>query len=237
MQLHEISEHNTKIWVSEHIQADFKGDWFDCAHSSESVMSGNWKSGRQEISHLTVGDLSLVLRHYYRGGLPARLSKDQFIFHGFVHSRPFKEIRLLQYMQQLGLPVPEPIAARCKVNGILYNADILMSEITDSKTLMQTISENALEQDMWVRVGEVIAKFHQQGIQHVDLNANNILLDKAGSVYLIDFDRCKQRTFSQSWANAGLARLKRSLDKQKLVNKDINFEQRNFDSLIRGYQT
>ncbi len=132
--------------------------------------------------------------------------------------------------------MPEPIAARCNVRGVLYSADILMGEIANAKTLMQTIVKNALEQDMWVLVGEVIAKFHQQGIQHVDLHANNILIDQAGEVYLIDFDRCKQRPFSRSWASEGLARLKRSLDKQKLANKNINFEQSDFDSLMRGYQ-
>ncbi len=236
MQLHEISEHSTKIWVSEQIQDEFKVDWFDSTQQTGSPESGYPESGRDAIARLSVGERRIVLRHYYRGGLPARFSKDQFVFRGYKKSRPYLEISLLQHMQQLKLPVPEPIAARCNVSGVLYDADILMGEIPNAKTLMQAVFENALEQDVWVRVGEVIAQFHQQGIQHVDLNANNILIDQSGKIYLIDFDRCKQRPFSQSWASKGLARLKRSLDKRKLEDKSINFQKSNFDSLMRGYQ-
>ncbi|MCL4160975.1 UNVERIFIED_CONTAM: hypothetical protein GTU68_048023 [Idotea baltica] len=178
----------------------------------------------------------MVLRHYYRGGLVARLTKDQFIFNGFEASRPFKEMKLLQHMQKMELPVPQAIAARCIKSSTLYRADILMSEIANTKTLMQSITEIVLKSDVWMRVGQVIAKFHQHGVHHVDLNANNILIDQEENIYLIDFDRCQQRSFSQAWANAELKRLKRSLDKQMAINEVMNFQPMDFENLMRGYQ-
>lgn len=179
----------------------------------------------------------MVMRHYCRGGLPARLSKDKFVFLGFESSRPFKELNLLQRMRKLGLPVPEPIAARCTRNGVLYRADIIMDEISNSKTLAEIISENKLTQEVWKKIGETIQQFHKQGIQHVDLNANNILLDSGMGIYLIDFDRCVHRAYSKSWAQNGIKRLKCSLDKQKENSLNTCFQRSDFDSLMQGYQT
>ncbi|MFK8028497.1 MAG: 3-deoxy-D-manno-octulosonic acid kinase [Gammaproteobacteria bacterium] len=233
MQLHEISEHNTKIWVADHVCSDFQASWFE-AKSSEKV--GGWQSGRQSIARIELASRKMVLRHYCRGGVPARFSKDKFIFRGYLASRPYRELVLLQTMYQQGLPVPEPIASRCIVNGVLYHADILMSEIVGAKTLAQIISNTSLEQAVWEKIGQIIRRFHQQGIQHVDLNANNILLNESGDVYLIDFDRCVQRTYSEDWARAGIERLKRSLSKQKQSQFKTNFHQDNFDALLDGYQ-
>ncbi|MFK7794932.1 MAG: 3-deoxy-D-manno-octulosonic acid kinase [Gammaproteobacteria bacterium] len=234
MHLHEISEHNTKIWVPDHLRSDFQVNWFE-AVSSQSI-ANEWQSGRQSIVRVNAAGRYMVRRHYCRGGVPARFSKDRFVFRGFKASRPFRELTLLLHMRRLDLPVPEPVAARCVVQGFLYHADILMSEISDSKTLAQLVSEARLEKEVWLKVGKKISQFHQQDIQHVDLNANNILIDKAGEVYLIDFDRCMQRAFSQSWAQLGLDRLKRSLDKQKLKHEGAHFHQSDFDSLMQGYR-
>ncbi len=236
MQIHAISEHNTKIWVSDHARDFFQADWFEHSPSPESESINEWCSGRQSIVQFNVNGRHMVRRHYCRGGLPARFTKDQFIFRGYTKSRPFLELKLLAEMRAANLPVPEPIAARCKVNGVLYTADIVMSEITDSRTLAQIICEHPLEKDVWVKVGSTIGRFHQQGIQHVDLNANNILIDKRGDVYLIDFDRCVQKPYAESWGQSGLQRLKRSLNKEKNIHANINFQDNDFLLLMQGYQ-
>ena len=68
------------------------------------------------------------------------------------------------------------------------------------------------------------------------LEYNNILFDQAGNIYLIDFDRCVQRPYSQAWAQVGLNRLKRSLEKQKQNNSNTCYQQSDFESLMQGYQ-
>ena len=236
MRLHEISEHNTKIWVSDHARDFFQADWFERSLSPKPESLNEWRSGRQSIIRLNVNQQYMVLRHYWRGGLPARFTKDRFIFRSYAKSRPFLELKLLAEMQDANLPVPKPIAARCKVDGILYTADIVMGEITDSKTLAQIISERPLEKDAWVKIGSTIRRFHQQGIQHVDLNANNILIDKKNDIYLIDFDRCVQKSYAESWAQSGLRRLNRSLSKEKAIRANVNFQDSDFLLLMQGYQ-
>ena len=236
MQLHEISEHNTKIWVSDNVYSDFQQDWFERTQSPSESSVNQWQSGRQSIVRFKVGANNMVMRHYCRGGLPARFSKDKFVFRGFESSRPFRELNLLMQMRQLELPVPEPIEARCIRKGALYHADIIMDEIVNSKTLAQVMTENTQRKEWWMKVGKIIMSFHHQGIQHVDLNTNNILFDQAGNIYLIDFDRCVQRPYSQAWAQVGLNRLKRSLEKQKQNNSNTCYQQSDFESLMQGYQ-
>ena len=62
------------------------------------------------------------------------------------------------------------------------------------------------------RVGGMIRRFHQAGLDHVDLNARNILVDPSGAPWLIDLDRCRLRAAGE-WQEGNLARLERSLGK------------------------
>ena len=66
MQLHEISEHNTKIWISDDMRAEYQAEWF---RAKPLTVSGNWKSGRESVARFSVGERGMVLRHYYRGGM------------------------------------------------------------------------------------------------------------------------------------------------------------------------
>ena len=71
---------------------------------------------------------------------------------------------------------------------------------------------------MWRQVGETIGRFHAEGLDHVDLNCDNILVSD-NDVYLIDFDRCKLRGVRSGsgmagWQKRNLNRLKRSLEKR-----------------------
>jgi 3-deoxy-D-manno-octulosonic acid kinase len=64
----------------------------------------------------------------------------------------------------------------------------------------------------WRAVGRCIRRFHDQGVYHADLTANNILIDGAERVSIIDFDRGGLRV-PGLWRAANLSRLKRSLTK------------------------
>jgi 3-deoxy-D-manno-octulosonic-acid transferase len=65
----------------------------------------------------------------------------------------------------------------------------------------------------WLAVGRAIAQLHSQQIVHSDLNAHNILINDAGQVWLVDFDKCGLRA-GHAWKAANLARLQRSLAKE-----------------------
>ena len=172
--------------------------------------------GRGSVCFLRTGEGSWVWRHYRRGGLVARLVADGYLWLGAARTRSFAEWRLLARLRTLSLPVPAPIAAGYLRKGITYRADLITEELPDARTLAAAMSAAELRPEQWLNVGRTIAAFHLQGVQHADLNANNILLcgdaGGLGEVYLIDFDRGRIRARG-AWEQRVLARLQRSLEK------------------------
>ena len=130
---------------------------------------------------------AFALRHYRRGGLVARLLEDRYWFRGAENTRSLREWHLLQDMVALGLPVPAPAAARFTREGFFYRADILTRLIPDSDTLAQRLTRRPLVPELWHRLGEVSARFHQAGICHADVNAHNVLLDSGSRRHHNDY--------------------------------------------------
>ena len=159
-----------------------------------------------------------VLRHSRRGGFIARLSQDGYVWAGESAVRTFAEFRLLAELVGRGLPVPAPMAARYQRRGLLYRCDLITERIADAHSLGAVLALTALEERGWREVGATLARLHAAGADHADLNAHNILLDGAGRVSVIDFDRGKLRAPSSprqpaGWAAQNLSRLRRSLTK------------------------
>ena len=148
---------------------------------------------------------------------------------------PICEWELLEKMQEKGLPVPIPAAINVERKGLLYTADIMMHRIPHSRTLTQALMSKELSEGYWIAIGSVIRRFHEEGIYHSDLNANNILLDDGGRCYLIDFDRCGIRKSNLKWKKENLLRLKRSLNKFFNNEEVFHFSDESWRSLLRGY--
>jgi len=157
------------------------------------------------------GGAALALRHYRRGGLIARWVKDRYVWAGEEATRSFRELRLLAHLEALGLPSARPVAALYeRVGTWTYRAALLTERIIGARPLSGQFSATDLA--LWGRVGATIAAFHAAGVCHADLNAHNILIDPAGAVHLIDFDRGTLRS-PGAWQASNLARLARSLAK------------------------
>ena len=176
-----------------------------------------------------------VLRHYQRGGLIAKMSEDQYFWSGLRFTRPWREWNLLEKMLEKGLPVPLPAAVKVERKGLLYTADIMMHRIPNARTLMHILMTEELTEGYWIAIGSVIRRFHEEGVYHADLNANNILIDEGGRCYLIDFDRCGIRKPKLKWQKENLLRLKRSLNKISKNEDVFYFSDTNWRSLLRGY--
>lgn len=176
-----------------------------------------------------------VLKHYFRGGLVGKLIKDRYLFTGINKTRAIEEYELLKKMQLLGLPVPTPVAVKITKHLCSYQADILTSRIIDAKDVVGLLSEKPINKALWQTIGKTIKQFHQQGIYHDDLNCHNILIDNNNKVWLIDFDRSKQKAIEKNWQEANLHRLLRSFNKEK--NRLANFHWHNNDwqDLMSGY--
>ena len=161
-----------------------------------------------------------VLRHFRRGGLVALVNTDHFLWSGNKRSRAFREFCLLADLQQTGLPVPAPLMARLVRKGLRYKADLITRQIPGARTLAERLLAGTLDAALATQVGRTLANFHASGLWHADLNANNLLVDGGGKVWLIDFDRCRMRKPMMAWQQRNLDRLLRSFRKlqaQKLL--------------------
>ncbi|RYV03665.1 3-deoxy-D-manno-octulosonic acid kinase [Shewanella sp. OPT22] len=208
---------------------------FDAHFWQENNAIVGTSTGRRTTWFVSHDTKPWVLRHYWRGGLMAKFSDDLYCFPGVQQTRPIAEFRLLEEMHQLGLPVPKPIAAKIERIALWYRGDILIELIEDSKDLHAVLSNSPLPQNLWHQLGKEIARFHNHGVFHADLNIKNILLSE-NKFYLIDFDRGELRKPKSSWQQANMARLRRSFDKEKGKLASLHFTDHNWQDLLSGYQ-
>jgi 3-deoxy-D-manno-octulosonic acid kinase len=193
--------------------------WFIAAENSFGILQ-NW-----------------VLRHYYRGGLIGKVINDQYLFTGMKNTRSAREFSLLKSMRAAGLPAPKPVAFRVIRKGLFYRADLLSSRIENADDLVGILSKNTINDALWQEIGKVIKAFHQQRIYHHDLNAHNILIDDKNKVWLIDFDQGEQRENKLKWPEDNLARLLRSFRKESVRVPNFQWQEKNWQTLLNGYQS
>lgn len=166
----------------------------------------------------------------------APLLGDRYLWNGRTHSRGFAEFRLLAELSLRGLPVPEPVAARYQRRGPYYTADLITRTIGSAETLAHIVRERRLDAALAEQVGELVARFHDAGVDHADLNAHNILVN-GDELWLIDFDRGEIRATGTAWKLTNLARLKRSLLKVGACDHDEAVLDREiWAPLMRGYE-
>ncbi len=239
MQTSEYKNANSFVLVNQNVltsnQECIFGDHADnaCPDVSDS-------QGRGKVIFFSFEQLELVLKRYHRGGLLGRLIKNTYLFNGLQRTRMWQEFHLLGLMRDKGLPVPRPVAARCTRNSALgYQGELIIERIPNARTLADILCEDSLPDNVWRNIGLVIRRFHENCIDHTDLNACNIMLNANGQIFLIDFDKCRERnhTSKEDWRTNNLARLKRSLNKWLSRESGFNFQTTNWDMLLSGYQT
>lgn len=178
------------------------------------------RRGRGAIGVVETSCGRIVIRHYRRGGLIARLSRDWFVWTGAEATRPFREFRTTQRLFVAGLPVPAVIAARFVRSGLGYRADLATREIAHARTLAECLNDASAAATIdWGALGTLISRFHAVGLWHADLNAHNILYGGEGHAFLIDFDRARFLAPLATKLQGNLDRLARSL--RKLGHGDI----------------
>ena len=191
--------------------------------------------GRGTVYFVKIQDQPCVLRHYNRGGLVAKLTLDKYLWMGEHNTRSFKEWRLLNDMVTKRLPVPAPVAARYVRNGIYYKADIITREIPDIESLSDRLLGNSMTEQLWENIGECIAKFHNHGVFHMDLNVENIQIDQNNQVFLLDFDKGRVSEPLRRLSDSNLMRLKRSIAKVTQL-KQLAFPSSGWDKCITKYK-
>jgi len=168
--------------------------------------------GRGSIHFIDRGGHHWALRRYLRGGVPAFLSRRHYWWLGEERTRSFHELRLLHSLKRRGLPVPSPVAALYRRGWLTYSAQLITERIPGARPLSELLASGEMDDSRWSAIGLCLRRFHDAGVQHADLNAQNILLDAHGNVWLLDFDRGRERA-PGSWRERALRRLERSLTK------------------------
>ena len=174
-----------------------------------------------------------ALRHYRRGGLLGKLIQDQYLFTGWDNTRSHRELMLLQHLQQQGVHVPQPLAARTVKCGLFYRADLITGKIPAAQDLVGILTTRTLSTAEYQRIGAEIALLHRAQVNHTDLNIHNILLDATGQVWIIDFDKCRQET-GNDWQQGNLDRLLRSFRKEK-IKRAVQWQESDFSDLHAAY--
>jgi 3-deoxy-D-manno-octulosonic acid kinase len=190
--------------------------------------------GRGGGYFLRFGSQEWVWRHYRRGGIIAKVLADEFVGWRLDYTRSWMEWRLLADLYGRGFPVPRPVAAFVSRKFGYYRCDLITQRIAPAQNLSALLEKAPLPAEVWVSIGACVRRFHNAGIYHADLNANNVLLDDQMHVYLIDFDRSGQRR-GGLWQRKNIARFKRSLEKIAKLSPNYYFNEDGFRLFLSGY--
>jgi len=168
--------------------------------------------GRGSIHFVEDRGRQWALRRYLRGGAIATLVRERFLYFGEERTRSFRELRLLAALLQLGLPVPAPVAAGYRRGAFTYVAELITERLVGAASLTEMLHAGRMSDAQWTAIGSCLRRFHDAGVQHADLTANNIMLGGNGEVWVLDFDRGRLRE-PGGWREFVLDRLSRSLAK------------------------
>lgn len=229
-----FTQDNVTVWYDATLMATFEPRLFDLPWLREHGHLMGASTGRNQAWFIHHGGLDLVWRHFWRGGLVGRVNPDLYVRTRPDQSRAMQEYQLLDWMGGQGLPVPRPVVARVQTAGLFYRADLITQRIPDATTLAAHLMDAPLGPADWQQIGAEIARMHGVGVCHSDLNCRNILRDGEGKIWLIDFDKSNRRP-PGPWAEKNLARLHRSLEKEKTKVPGLHWGGDDWRALLAGY--
>ena len=158
---------------------------------------------------------AVVIKHYRRGGLLRYVIKRRYLKLG--KTRAQREFELLHMVGNLGINAPQPIAFAHR-GRLLYQAWLITREIQQPLSLASlSLQDEEKSGRIMESVIKQISSLVQNQILHVDLHPGNVIVDTAGNVYLLDFDKGKvYHGNRQKLKNRYLSRWQRAVDKHGL---------------------
>lgn len=160
----------------------------------EAVRSGT--AGGEEVASGRGGARRLILRggkvvyvrKYLRGGLMRFLVRDLYLVRP---PRPVRELEATETARAAGCRVPIVHAIAVEESGPFYRGWIVTSAIDEARSYIDVFAaaDEAGRGVLLSAAGAAIRRLHNAGVYHPDLNGHNLLLDAAGEVAVIDFDR------------------------------------------------
>jgi 3-deoxy-D-manno-octulosonic acid kinase len=172
--------------------------------------------GRGAAYRVRLGGADVLVRHYRRGGLVARILDDAYVRAG--EPRPLRELRASVTARAAGVPTPEVLAAVVYARGAVYRGDLATRFVSDGSDLAALTWGGARWPEpartaAWHAAGELLRDSFAAGVHHADLNLRNILAVRAGDrvrALLLDLDRARFAAVDDVARRALLERLHRS---------------------------
>lgn len=158
---------------------------------------------------------AVVIKHYRRGGWMRHLVKHRYL--KFGKTRAQREFELLDLVATLGINIPQPIAYAYR-GRLFYRTWLVTREIHQPLSLAcLSLQDEKKTSTAMASVIEQISLLIQNDILHVDLHPGNAVVDAAGKVYLLDFDKGHvYHGNRQKLKDRYLARWRRAVKKHKL---------------------
>lgn len=153
--------------------------------------------GRRSASYgVLPGIGNVVVKHYHRGGVFGKLVNSSYVRWGPTRSQA--EFELLRRVRSLGVSAPEPVAFAFR-GSILYRAWLVTREVEGHQSLA-SLSSSAEEaaRRLTEELAEQIAILVNARIYHIDLHPGNVLVDRSGHMFLIDFDKAQEHRGSKN---------------------------------------
>ncbi|MEL0637261.1 MULTISPECIES: 3-deoxy-D-manno-octulosonic acid kinase [Marinomonas] len=226
---------NTTLFSSK-ASLPIEPNWFSADYWQKKKALVGTGQGRGAVWFIKSEFGNFVMRRYRRGGLVSKFNKESFLFTNQESTRPWKELSLLETMTELGLPVPQPIAGIYKKELGFYSAYLLTQTIEHATDLFDILQAGNSDSVDWRSIGTTIRAFHKHGINHTDLNCHNIMIDRSRKVWIIDFDKCDQRSVDKKWTQGNIDRLKRSLTKEAKKHTNFTVSDAQWRDLLEGYR-
>ncbi|MEK7469480.1 MAG: lipopolysaccharide kinase InaA family protein [Planctomycetota bacterium] len=157
-----------------------------------------------------------LIRHCRRGGALGGLLGDRH----WSPKAAWDEMQISEKLLREGVAVAEVLAVRAEKRGLAWRLDVVTRTIDDAATLRDVIAGEAkrgIPRPPASAVAAAVRRMHDSGLWHADLNLQNILVTRDGSVRIIDLAGSKvKRPLPERARLDNLARLYRSLEKQHL---------------------
>ena len=206
----------------------------------------HWHFGRGPVPVVSLDSgHKAVLRTYRHGGLLRGLTRDVFL--GLL-PRPFRELALSKAAIDKGVKTPPVLGASVfPVIGPIYRGLLATEELPEARDGLSILSQAAelrwKQRRQLLRVllreaGKTIARAHNVGLIHTDLNVKNLVVTAEPiSVFILDLDRgrLERGSLNDGQRRAQLKRLNRSLQKVSRENRLTSLSKREALFFVDAY--
>lgn len=166
-----------------------------------------------------------VVRRFLRGGAIRHLNRDLY----FGGDRAAHELAATEAARRGGVRVPEVVAAGRRRAAFGYRAMLATRRIPGVMDVAAVLGDasGAGRRALMRAIGEQLGMLHDAAVAHPDVNLRNLLVDPAGRVWVIDFDRARvyRGEVPAARRRADLARLARSAAKLGVPFNDEDVEE------------